>query len=846
MSESKGPERLRQVWLASVCTVAVLQVTLGLAGLAASMAGVEWPRETRIPDWQRAVEIVAFVAISAYLFFGTRRDQRVEHLATLFLLIATFFSHPPIRALAGLLPTSFETLVRIVQALPVDAFTPAVVWLFFRDFPHALRWPRMVRFVQVAIGSSVAAAVFLIAANIVISLSDDPGVMAVFDRSRAVSHYWTVVFGLTLPTLPVTFWRARYAPPDERRRLQMFAGGLALAGIVPVLYAVLPPLHPSIEAFFRQQVVENVLRPLNLLMILSLSAITAYAVAVQNVLDVRTVIRKAAQYALARLAVATLAGVPFAIVAVLVYQARNQPLAALFEGLQPLWLAGLLAVGFGVLRLRKRVMAGIDRLFFREEYDARAILADVAKRSREAPSTAELAHMLTSEINRALHLESIGLLIESPQGEEYLPVAGTARRLARSSAIVDLLSREHHPMRVDLDRAASPLQALSTEDRTWLADSAAEVLVPLAGTDDRITGLLCLGAKRSELPYSREDLLLLSAVGGSVGITLENRRLRESPRSRALVDSDERGASECASCGRLADPEADACSDCGRETRSCPLPQSLFGKFSLERRVGAGAMGVVYRALDVTLDRPVALKTLPATSPADSARLRREARAMATIVHPNLALIFGAETWRGTPILVMEYLAGGTLGNRIARGRLEVGEALELCGVLASVLDQVHSSGLLHRDVKPSNIGYTEDEVVKLLDFGLVRIARPGLSTHVDELAFAEGSSDSGLGGTPLYMSPEALAGQPPTPGFDLWSLGVVAFEALAGRHPFERDTAHATYHAIRTGSTPDLRETVPDCPAAVVDLFERVLSPEPSRRPRTARDLARWVRDAA
>ena len=134
-------------------------------------------------------------------------------------------------------------------------------------------------------------------------------------------------------------------------------------------------------------------------------------------------------------------------------------------------------------------------------------------------------------------------------------------------------------------------------------------------------------------------------------------------------------------------------------------------------------MGVVYRAKDLTLGRAVALKTLPATSPEDSARLRREARAMAAITHPNLALIFGVETWQGTPILVIEYLAGSTLAERLPTGPMAWEEVLELSLVLASVLERVHGSGILHRDVKPSNIGFTEEDVPKLLDFGLVRIS---------------------------------------------------------------------------------------------------------------------------
>ena len=323
-----------------------------------------------------------------------------------------------------------------------------------------------------------------------------------------------------------------------------------------------------------------------------------------------------------------------------------------------------------MLRLRRPVMGAIERLLFREEYDSRRILAEVAAQSRAAESTTELARSLTTEIDRALHLESIGLLVEAPEHDAYLPLVGAVRRLERSSALVGRLAKEAQPLRVDLDRQASPLQSLPENDRIWLADAGAEVLIPLIGAESGIAGILSLGPKRSELPYSREDLLLLSALGSSVGISLEHRRLREVAAAHPMGVPEERSATECTSCGHVMGPALTACTACGSPVQSCPLPQSLFGKYRLERRIGKGGMGVVYRAADLSLGRPVALKTLPATSPEDSARLRREARAMAAITHPNLALIFGVETWQATPILVIEYLAGNTLAERLARGPL--------------------------------------------------------------------------------------------------------------------------------------------------------------------------------
>jgi hypothetical protein len=297
-------------------------------------------------------------------------------------------------------------------------------------------------------------------------------------------------------------------------------------------------------------------------------------------------------------------------------------------------------------------------------------------------------------------------------------------------------------------------------------------------------------------------------------------------------------------CGWLGEPSAAACPSCSGTLLSANVPHELAGKFRVERRLGAGAMGVVYRGTDITLRRSVALKTLPVTSPEDSIRLRREARAMAAITHPNLALIFGAETWRGTPVLVIEYLAGGTLAEHLAKGPLAPLAALRMCRALAGALERAHASGILHRDVKPSNIGFTEDAVPKLLDFGLVRIAGelPVLAPHTPAHAAVQ-TAGSGLIGTPLYMSPEAWMGAEPNPTFDLWSLSVVAFEAIAGRHPFERASLAETHAALCEGRRIDLPQFAGS--AVVEEMFASALAADRSRRPATARKLARVFEEA-
>ena len=196
-------------------------------------------------------------------------------------------------------------------------------------------------------------------------------------------------------------------------------------------------------------------------------------------------------------------------------------------------------------------------------------------------------------------------------------------------------------------------------------------------------------------------------------------------------------------------------------------------------------MGIVYLALDTSLDRLVAVKTLHRLSPSEARRLRREARALATLQHGHLEMIYAVESWRGSPILVLEYLAGGTLAFRLGRGPLDVADAVELGVTMAEALHSLHRVGVLHCDIKPSNIGFTAKHVPKLLDFGLATAAstrqapmssRPAAvvqmttDTHTDTFAghaFLE-TRGAGPAGTLMYMSPEAIDGAAPDVTFDL------------------------------------------------------------------------------
>jgi eukaryotic-like serine/threonine-protein kinase len=220
-----------------------------------------------------------------------------------------------------------------------------------------------------------------------------------------------------------------------------------------------------------------------------------------------------------------------------------------------------------------------------------------------------------------------------------------------------------------------------------------------------------------------------------------------------------------------------------------------------------------------------------------------EAQAMAASEHPNLACVYGLEMWRATPILIVEHLPGGTLSERLRKGPLALDEALSIGAQLADALEALHRDGTLHRDIKPSNIGFGRAGAPKLLDFGLARLLGP--IKRQDRVAIApsvETSDATAIAGTPLYLSPESLAGGAADEYVDLWALSLVVFEAIAGAHPFAAMSVHGVYRRIRT-EQPNLRLWQPDVPAAVEDFMIRALALDRSRRPATARQLASELR---
>src|SRR5688572_418126 len=221
--------------------------------------------------------------------------------------------------------------------------------------------------------------------------------------------------------------------------------------------------------------------------------------------------------------------------------------------------------------------------------------------------------------------------------------------------------------------------------------------------------------------------------------------------------------------------------------------------------IGAGGMGEVYLADDIRLGRRVAIKILPESvgrDPDAKRRMLREARAVAALDHPNVCTIYEVGDLDARPYIVMQYIEGETLFDRLRDSRLTLTECLDIGTGVAAALDEAHSHGVIHRDIKPMNIMLTPRGGVKVLDFGLAKFS-DATEGHTEPL-----KSEAGIvTGTAPYMSPEQLRAAPLDPRTDIFSLGVVLYEMATGRRPFDRDSTVATITAILFEEPPPLSD---------------------------------------
>ncbi len=863
-----APRTVAQPWLRHAVTLAfsagvaitALKVLVALAGVPAVL--VRLPAGSSATPF--AINLAIFGLGGLLMIVGGTRDRRLQLLGALYLTIASAFVEPfsaPGTGAAG-------ALLGLLNVWKTDAFFRPAVWLFAWAFPREPIEPRRRTALGAIVVATTAAAWLLVVANVAFHqtlwIVDNPALSAAFssiNRQAEGSIYWQVILLGALPAVPFLLSKLRQESGTRRRQLRWFLGALAF-GLTPLLVAAfVAPFVPAL----REPAVRQRLGLVIYAALASIVPMTAYAVSVQRVMDVRFVIAATLRYALARYAIWAVILAPITWLATDVFVNRGLTFLQYLDTRHPAGVMTLSVLGLLALTFRPHLVRLVDRWFQREPVDSSLAMARLEHQLRGSDSLRTMSAALGGELASALHATRVQVLLRAEDGASLVAVDGTSPPLPDDFVLHELLQSSQSEL--VLDARSNIARLLPGTEQDWLDETGAALLAPLIGASGALLGLAAVGEGANGLPYTASHLALVTAMCGHAAMQLENRWLWQTrleaqapaPRTASVEWRDE-PAAWCPTCGDVSTPDTRRCR-CGTVTRPADLPLFVNAKFRLQRLLGAGGAGVVYLATDLGLDRKVAVKTLPPMRREYAARLRREARAMAAVRHPNLATIYGVEEWRDTPLLVVEYLEGGTLLDRLADGPLALDETLDLGIMLADALDRVHGSGVLHRDIKPSNIGYASDGVPKLLDFGLAAMLDRSLSLDPPAAGVAAEATDLAarcrdlsasstltmshqVVGTPLYLAPEAFAGEPPRESFDLWSLNVVLYECLAGRHPLAGRDVSDVIDAVQHTPWPDVRDARPECPASVAVFLADTLSPAIGRRPASAADLRTTLRE--
>jgi GAF domain-containing protein len=430
-----------------------------------------------------------------------------------------------------------------------------------------------------------------------------------------------------------------------------------------------------------------------------------YAVAVRHVFSPRTVLRSSLQYAFAKRTLTVLVALPAIALVVSLLQQRDQSLSAIVSGRPLFYLICLVLLTLAV-RYRDTAQRWLDHRFFRAEYDAREILVSLAGRLPLEADPRDLVAMVVTQIDSALHPESIAVLageVVSTQTagggsvllgsfEPIRALRAEAVPLRADSALVTLLRWSDKPLEVFLDDEQSPVSRVPPADRRWLTSLHAALLVPIfaGGSEPRpLVGVIALGRKQSEEPYTPEDRELLRGIAVQMGVALDLSRLRR--QIGATPGSGTRGS--------IASTAPTMVVGGSGMPAAMGVGVLVDGKYRVDAVIGEGGMGAVFRAWDLRLERSVAIKVVRADllSDRDSrARFRRESQIVAKLQHPAIVTVFDYGTLAdGAAFLVMEFVPGEDLRSLLKREqKLGTTQTVALIGGIAAGVDSAHKSGV--------------------------------------------------------------------------------------------------------------------------------------------------------
>ena len=631
---------------------------------------------------------------------------------------------------------------------------------------------------------------------------------------------------IAVVVVPVNYWRLELV--TDRRRFRVVSYG-ALLGMVFYLPRVIESAAFQTNSVMTQFWESPTATLVSNLGVLIFPFSFAYAILRQRLFDVRVIIRRGLQYAMARRFLLAIPMMAAGLLALDLIFHGNQPL---FEALKArgavyvaIWaLAGL------AYQQRNVWLSWLDRRFFRDKYDAQRLFRHVMDDIRHAGNIEEVSSSVVTRVVEALHAEFCALLVRKPAEPSYrvlaaAPSGSLTADLPATNKLIPLVRMLDRSVPIILAESGWLGQQLPQVDKDFLHNARIDLLVPVVLAEGGIEALIVVGAKRSEEPYSAEDTGLLENVASAVALLL----------TRGTSAMHGRSLEECPFCGTCYDTGTTKCEKDESLLTLVATPRMLGQRYRLEKRLGQGGMGKVYRATDVSLNRTVAVKMIRDEFFANQnamEKFRQESRVTASLAHPNVVTVhdFGLDTSQRV-FLVMELLEGITLREEFRqKTRLTAGRTLELFEGICAGIGAAHARGLVHRDLKPENIFVSRPNVLEL-----VKITDFGIAKTLSELANDSNATATGvLVGTMRYMSPEQLQGKSISARWDVWALGVIAYEALCGTAPFSGTDFSTLRSAIIGVAFPKVGMLVPEAPDRWQDFFVRAFEPLEEQRPQS------------
>ncbi|MEP6703555.1 MAG: protein kinase [Acidobacteriota bacterium] len=649
------------------------------------------------------------------------------------------------------------------------------------------------------------------------------------------SYFFTVgsslIFFYFLATLATLIFNYRSADRAGKRRIRLVLVGFAFSIVPPLLALPVAVIEEFFNIELRSQVVPW-LPSLYFLMPLTV----AYAILRHRVLPISFVVRRGLQYLLAKNALRTLLVLPILGMIWNIAADPDRTLSnILLHNSFGFYSCVAVAVIFGLL-IRSRFSEWIDRRFFREQYNQELVLRELTEVVKESDSLPKLSRLVSSKIHSAIHPTSLHLFFQEDRASDFTLGYETSETSANLKLAAESpLLRFFNGQRGAVEFPTRQTDDLPNNEKRWLRETGANLLVPMNGSDGRLAGFFSLGEKMSQIPYTQRDKELLEALANQIALVHENLGLKEQMRREKRIKTevlsrfDEGNINllkECPRCGKCFDRVAKECDEDNSElTFSLPVERTIENRYRLEKLLGKGGMGAVYEATDTRINRPVAVKILSGAMFGNKDALRRferEAQTAGKLNHRNIVTVFdyGVLSTEGA-FLVMELVRGETLSEVLDHEKkLDANTVVTWFSQVLDGVEAAHDAGIIHRDLKPDNIFVTrnEDGTVRLciLDFGLARF---------NEHEFTDNVTVPGtVMGTLGYMPPEQLRGERINERSDLFAVAVIIYECLQGQKPF----AGKTYHEIIRSMS---NEIVFDKSVPFAKFFERGLAQESENR---------------